>query len=152
MNSKARVRAGLATFAATAAVVATLAAPASAATDSPTGTATATGKTMTTTLTLPSGHQIIATSTNGVAPQIVRSSCGGKPNWVHLYTTYDGDICFGYTGTYRFNPAEEADDICFGNNSGGVGLDPNPYDGVHLFVKSITITGWSGNDTCYIRV
>jgi hypothetical protein len=146
MHSKAGIVRALAAFGATTVTVAMLAgpaAPASAATGG--STVTVTGETVTTTFTLHSGHKVIATSTNGVTPQIIEGSCGGKPNWVHLYTVYDGDLCFGYTGSWSWLPYEEAYGICWGNN---YGRQQYTVSAGIRFYHWIAIDGWSGSGTC----
>lgn len=144
------VRVALATLGATAATVAMLAAPASAATNgaaaagSGKSAVTVTGRVAatSTSVTIPG---VAYASVTGVTPQTIQGSCGGKPNWVHLYTVYNGTLCFGYTGSWSWLPNMPTYRICWGNNYGRSAY--TTANGIRYY-NWIAIDGWSGNGTC----
>jgi hypothetical protein len=145
MITMAGGRRALATLGMTAAIVAALAAsPASAATNGSAAAVTGKAATASTSVTV-GGVTITAKSDSLVTPQIVESSCGGKPNWVHLYTVYNGHLCFGYTGSISFLPNMPAYSICWGNNYGRSAYTVS--NGIRYY-NWIAIDGWSGNGTC----
>jgi hypothetical protein len=95
---------------------------------------------------------------------IEKGTCSAATKtWLDLYTTYHGQVCYGFSGT--INPDMYAGTYCPGNNWGvlyytGPGAKPSPDfffpgQGWHAVGKSIKdyvsglhISHWSGNDTC----
>lgn len=114
----------------------------------------------------------VTTPTDMQAPHIIPfikwQSCSGKTtHWVDVdVITASGlqDWCFGYDGTWYFNPPNNVvTSVCPGNNKGRFTyIDPSNgkkdiftfTPGAEFYAQggvkavSLEITGWSGNDSC----
>jgi hypothetical protein len=103
----------------------------------------------------------------GLIPLIQFRECNGtKTTWVDLdmLSIPAGlltDWCFGYTGRWQFTGNYNVSYFCSGNNKGGFAYDDagvyksfafGPGKLIALPLNSVpvslTITGWSGSDTC----
>lgn len=108
-------------------------------------------------------RQAVVAGATAVTPNIRSQPCNsGTATFVHVYSTFHGVICYGFTGT--IHPNVFAEFICAGNNFGDITFTPPggspqtvtlPPPGTvgdlgsdHDFINSITINGWSGGDTC----
>jgi hypothetical protein len=116
-----------------------------------------------------------SSATGGAVPLIKWSSCPGKTTtWVDI-DVYQFrvaglfDWCFGFTGTWRFPTSGALDytsHFCAGNNRGNIVVKYWPSGTIRTFsfgpgsmfawptsnppvsLVSLTITGWSGSNTC----
>jgi hypothetical protein len=118
--------------------------------------------------------------TGGAKPLITWNplcQAGTRTTWVLLFefplpTRGVNHWCFGFTGTWRFPPLPSADYasyFCAGNNHGSIHVlwprGPNGTSRTYSFgpgttiswpfsnpaqLVSLTITGWSGNNTCLV--
>jgi hypothetical protein len=86
----------------------------------------------------------------------------GTANWLHLYTTNHGTVCYGFRGVSH--PDVYAKSFCPGNNTGSIhwispmgapqgtdffpGEGPIPMGSRFDYVSNIDIISWSGNGTC----
>jgi hypothetical protein len=111
----------------------------------------------------------VSNSASSVRPNTKWADCTGStedPNWVHTIL-FDpsqpstADYCYGYTGTWKIAYTNwSLAYFCAGNNKGSFtyyqrganhsksfspGQKFNFYSGPVTQLKSITITGWSGN-------
>jgi hypothetical protein len=100
----------------------------------------------TTTVTI-HGVTVTLTSNNGVklADSVVTTCTPALAEWVHLYTT-GGDICIGFVGTAKLG-FNDTYDLCTGNND-VPSLSYWPLSNGDIDVTSLTISGWSGHNTC----
>jgi hypothetical protein len=111
-----------------------------------------------------------ATTTQAARPAGVSASCAGRPNWVHLYLVWDL-ACVGFTGSTTPINASVISGWCGGNNYGSIfGLSKyNAFRAYRfhqgttiahfysltsgaLWVPTVYISGWAGNETCPSRV
>jgi hypothetical protein len=109
-----------------------------------------------------------ATKSPAVSKNIVWRECNGmRTTWVDIdmLSIPAGiltDWCFGYTGRWRFTGNYNVSYFCSGNNKGGFSYDDagvyksfafGPGKLIALPLNSVpislTITGWSGSDTCF---
>ena len=104
---------------------------------------------------------------SNAARNIVWRECNGlRTTWVSIdILSIPGGIitdwCFGYTGRWRFTGNYNVSYFCSGNNKGGFSYSDAGVYKSFLFGPgklialplnsvpiSLTITGWSGSDTC----
>lgn len=86
----------------------------------------------------------------------------GRATWVHIEFLSQGTLCYGFTGTWYFSGGYIPIHFCSGNNSGTFkysDINGNEHSfnfgpGANISflhtddAVSLTITGYSGNDTC----
>lgn len=95
------------------------------------------------------------------AQGITQETCNaGTQNWVHLGTTYHGNVCIGYKG--HEDPGLYIRSFCPGNNygtfvghfaDGSVSAQAFRPGGVyafssHFYITDVTITSWKNNSIC----
>jgi hypothetical protein len=113
--------------------------------------------------------------TGGATPLITWRSCAGQTTtWVDIDVYFFRvaglfDYCYGFTGTWHFSTSGTltyTSHFCAGNNRGDVVVKYWPSGTIRTFsfgpgtqiawptsnppvsLVSLTITGWSGSDTC----
>lgn len=129
--------------------------------------AASTAQTGTQSISLPSPATHRMSPAGGLVPLIQWRECNGmRTTWVDIdmLSIPAGiltDWCFGYTGRWQFTGNWNVSYFCSGNNKGGFAYDDagvyksfafGPGKLIALPLNSVpvslTITGWSGSDTC----